>query len=155
MLARMARRKRPQPIEQAASAFLASVLAADHPDHAVLEAAHALVDALGGAGLLDGDSKHWHEALSAKRTLAGDVAPRPPGNAVAPKSSRGTGATTAERRAMLDAMLAKRANGTLSDEDTFRTRMLILGLESGGAIDEATADALLREVPACRRSTRN
>lgn len=146
ILRRMARPKRPQPIDKAASALLTSLLAAENPDHVLIEAGHALVDALAEAGMLDGTPMQWHEALSMKRSIAGSQATLP--STPAPQAKADAAPTLDARRAMLDAMLGKLAASGLTAEEAFRTRMTVMTLESAGAIDSSTADALLREVPA-------
>lgn len=148
ILRRMARRRRTQPPEEAGPAFLEALLASDHPDHALLEAGHALVDALDRMGRLDRDAKHWHADLSAKRTLACTAQTA----TAAPSMDAGNADVVtldiSTRKAMFESMVAKIAAGTLSTEDAVRTRMMAMGLEASGVIDSQTADAVLRDVAA-------
>lgn len=139
ILCRMARRRRPQSIEQAASALLATLLSTEEPPRAMLEAGHALVEAMAKAGMLKESAATLHAELAARL-------PR----VVKPAASTGQAqayddATDKhqDRQAALDGLLACQQ---LTPQQVREARMLIMGLELSGKLDKSAADEVLRSI---------
>lgn len=148
MLRRVQERRRPPGAS--AVDFLADVLADAQPSRRLVEAAHAIVDALEGE-ITPAEARHYHEALASKIALV-PVSGAPVAGAVpAPApDNEGPLARLHAKRARLDALLAK---GQLTRAETTEANCLVSNLEIHSAIDAAESDALLARVAQAAAAT--
>ncbi len=140
MLRRVEERRRPPGAS--AVDFLADVLADDQPSRRLVEAAHALVDALEGV-ITPAEARHFHEALASKVALV-QVTAAPAPEAPAPNPDPdGPIARLHAKRDRLEELLTK---GRLTRTEATEANSLVSNLEVHSVIDAAESDALLARI---------